>query len=127
MQDDWEFSVVQDVHLPCADNVADFVAFFSVLTPTHEESFKYIQEAARCLRVCGQVVLSFLEFPIPCHWETFMVSIKSEAGRLWNQFVDRDAIRARAAHSGLVVESLFDGDEVTSRFPKRFRGRTACA
>ena len=32
MRDDWEFSVVADVHIPCADNVADFVAFFSVLT-----------------------------------------------------------------------------------------------
>jgi SAM-dependent methyltransferase len=27
MRDDWEFSVVADVHIPCADNVADFVAF----------------------------------------------------------------------------------------------------
>ena len=42
MRDDWEFSVVEDVHIPCADNVADIVAFFSVLThTTHEESFKY--------------------------------------------------------------------------------------
>jgi ubiquinone/menaquinone biosynthesis C-methylase UbiE len=54
MRDDWEFSVVADVHIPCADNVADFVAFFSVLThTTHEESFKYIQEAARSLKVGG--------------------------------------------------------------------------
>ena len=46
MRDDWEFSVVEDIHIPCADNVADFVTFFSVLThTTHEESFKYLQEA----------------------------------------------------------------------------------
>ena len=122
MRDDWEFRVVADVHIPCADNVADFVAFFSVLThTTHEESFKYIQEAARSLKVGGQVVMSFLEFRIPCHWETFMVSITTQAGGLWNQFVDRDAISAWAAHSGLVVESFFDGDKGHIPIPEEIR------
>jgi SAM-dependent methyltransferase len=122
MRDDWEFIVVEDVHIPCADNVADFVAFFSVLThTTHEESFKYIQEAARSLKVGGQVVMSFLEFRIPCHWETFLVSINTQAGGLWNQFVDRDAISAWAAHSGLVVESFFDGDKGHIPIPEEIR------
>jgi hypothetical protein len=40
-----------------------------------------------------------------------MVSINTQAGESWNQFVDRDAISAWAAHSGLVVESFFDGDK----------------
>ena len=42
MRDDWEFNVVDNVQIPCSDNVADFVTFFSVLThTTHEQSFKY--------------------------------------------------------------------------------------
>jgi len=122
MRDDWEFSVVADVHIPCADNVADFVAFFSVLThTTHEESFKYIREAARSLKVGGQVDMSFLEFRIPCHWEMFMASINTQAGGAWNQFVDRDAISAWAAHSGLVVESFFDGDKGHIPIPEEIR------
>ena len=50
-RNDWEFHLVEGIRIPCPDNVADFVAFFSVLThTTHEESFLYLQEAARCLK-----------------------------------------------------------------------------
>jgi ubiquinone/menaquinone biosynthesis C-methylase UbiE len=58
--------------------VADFVTFFSVLThTTHEESFQYFQEAARCPKPSGRgVVISFLESRIPCHWETFLISLR---------------------------------------------------
>jgi SAM-dependent methyltransferase len=94
MPDDWEFSVVEDVLIPCADNAADFITFFSVLTHiTHEESFKYLQEAARCLKVGGRVVISFLEFRIPDHWETFIASVKAKAGGPLTQFVDSEEIR----------------------------------
>ena len=121
-RDDWAFSVVEDIHIPCADNVADFVTFFSVLThTTHEESFKYLQEASRCLKVRGQVVISFLEFRIPCHWETFMLSVNGKAGGHLNQFLDRDAITAWADHSGLVIESFFDGDKAHIPIPEEIR------
>ncbi len=112
MRDDWKFSVVDDVQIPCTDNVADFVTFFSVLThTTHEESFKYLQEASRCLKVGGHVVISFLEFRIPCHWETLIASVKAKAGGPLIQFLDRDAIAAWAGHSGPAVDSFFDGDK----------------
>jgi len=93
-------------------HVADFVTFFSVLTHiTHEESFLYLQEAARCLKAGGRAVLSFLEFRIPCHWETFKMSLRAEPGGPLTQFVDRDGLTAWASHSGLGVESFFDGDK----------------
>jgi hypothetical protein len=41
--------------------------------------------------------------------------------RTWNQFVDRDAISAWAAHSGLVVESFFDGDKGHIPIPEEIR------
>jgi ubiquinone/menaquinone biosynthesis C-methylase UbiE len=53
-RNDWEFRLVEGIRIPCPDNVADFVTFFSVLTHiTHEESFQYLQEAARCLKPGG--------------------------------------------------------------------------
>ena len=59
-RNDWEFHLVEGIRIPCPDNVADFVTFFSVLThTTHVESFKYLQEAARCLktrRACDRVI-----------------------------------------------------------------------
>jgi len=73
------------------------------------------------LKAGGQVVMSFLEFRIPCHWETFVVSINTQPGGLWNQFVDRDAIGAWAAHSGLVVESFSDGDKGDIPIPEEIR------
>ena len=122
MRDDWKFSVVDDVQIPCTDNVADFVTFFSVLThTTHEESFKYLQEASRCLKVGGHVVISFLEFRIPCHWETFIASVKAKAGGPLIQFLDRDAIAAWAGHSGPAVDSFFDGDKGHIPIPEEIR------
>ncbi len=109
---DWKFLLVDDTCIPCPENSADMVSFFSVLThTTHEESFRYFLEAARCLKVGGRVVASFLEFRIPCHWDTFIASVNAEGRRPLNQFLDRDAISAWASHSGLVVESFFDGDK----------------
>jgi SAM-dependent methyltransferase len=122
MRDDWEFSVVEAVQIPCPDNAADFVTFFSVLThTTHEESFKYLQEASRCLKPGGKVVISFLEFRIPCHWETFIASVKAKPGGPLIQFLDRDAIAAWAGHSGLAVDCFFDGDKSHIPIPEDIR------
>ena len=69
----------------------------------------------------GRAIVSFLEFRIPCHWETFIVSVNAKPGWLWIQFVDRDAITAWASHSGLVVESFFDGDKPHIPIPEEIR------
>jgi len=109
---DWQFHLVEDLIIPCQDNSADFVTFFSVFTHLpHEASFKYLIEAARCLKPRGLVVASFLEFRIPCHWDTFMGSVLSDAPGQLNQFIDRDAVKAWADHCGLAIETFFDGDK----------------
>ncbi len=106
MRDGWEF----------------FVTFFSFLTHmTHQESFKYLQEASRCLKASGKVVISFLEFRIPCHWETFRASVKAKTGGPLIQFLGRDAIAAWAGRSGLAIDSFFDGDKVISTIPEEIR------
>jgi SAM-dependent methyltransferase len=111
-RDDWHFVLVTDTEIPCADGTADFITFFSVLThTTHEQSFKYLREASRCLKADGRVIVSFLEFRNVYHWETFIASVNADPGGPLNQFMDRDAITAWASHSGLTVESFFSGDE----------------
>ena len=122
MRDDWKFSVVDDVQIPCTDNVADFVTFFSVLThTTHEESFKIPSRGVTMLKVGGHVVISFLEFRLPCHWETFIASVKAKAGGPLIQFLDRDAIATWAGHSGPAVDSFFDGDKGHIPIPEEIR------
>lgn len=119
---DWKFVLVNDISLPCGDGSADMVTFFSVLTHiTHEESFRYFKEAARALKKGGRLVASFLEFRIPWHWDTFIESVQSEGSAYLNQFIDRDGIAAWASHSGLLVESFFDGDKAHIPIPEEIR------
>lgn len=108
-RNDWEFRLVEGIRIPCPDNVADFRYVLLCSHPRGE--FSILQEAARCLKAGGRAVLSFLEFRIPCHWETFKMSLRAEPGGPLTQFVDRDGLTAWASHSGLMVESFFDGDK----------------
>jgi hypothetical protein len=39
------------------------------------------------------------------------MSLRAEPGGPLTQFVDRDGLTAWASHSGLMVESFFDGDK----------------
>jgi SAM-dependent methyltransferase len=110
---DWKFHVTQGSVIPCDSGTADFTCFFSVFTHLlHEDTFRYIREASRCLKKGGLLVFSFLEFRIPSHWSAFFSAVESSSyGKHLNQFIDRDAISAWAAHSGLEVQSIHDGDK----------------
>ena len=108
---DWRFETSTGLSIE-KDGQADFVCFFSVLTHLlHEESFVYLREAARVLRPGGKVVLSFLEFAIPSHWEVFERNVAHVGTRVHlNQFVSRECLRAWADHLGLAIEAIFNGD-----------------
>ncbi len=108
---DWSFHLSDGVTIPCPDESADFICFFSVLTHLkHEESYHYLTEAKRVLRKGGQIVISFLEFRIPSHWAVFDQMINErDPGQPLNQFMDRDGITVWAQHLGLLVTSIWDG------------------
>lgn len=109
---DWLFVATDGVGIPVPNGCADFTAFFSVFTHLlHEDSFRYFREAARVLKPGGCMVLSFLEFRVPTHWDVFAATVEnSKPGQHLNQFIDRDAIQAWADHSGFKVESIRSGD-----------------
>ncbi len=88
------------------------VCFFSVFTHLrHEESYTYLREAHRVLRVGGKAVFSFLEFAVDSHWAVFEQEVEDlNSDRPLNQFVSCDAVAAWAKHLGFEVYSVFPGD-----------------
>jgi SAM-dependent methyltransferase len=115
----WRFEVVDDFVVPEADDSVDFVCFFSVLTHLlHEQSYVYLQEAQRVLKTGGKIIFSFLDFRIPSHWNVFeKTAAPSILTRPLNVFISRDAIDAWAAHLGLRVAAIHDGDKPFIRLP----------
>jgi ubiquinone/menaquinone biosynthesis C-methylase UbiE len=111
-RDDWQFVETNGLGIPAGDGSADFVVFFSVFTHlTHEESWHYIKEAHRVLRVGGKLVCSFLEFAIYSHWTIFENSAGDRSPqKILNQFLSRDALNSFAHHAGFSVETILDGD-----------------
>jgi SAM-dependent methyltransferase len=120
---DWRFLVTDGKGIPCEDGSADFACFFSVFTHLlHEDTFRYFRESQRVLRRGGYLVFSFLEFRIPIHWDVFIATVDHGApGQHLNQFLDRDAIDAWAAHSGFEVIGVFDGDKPHIPIPEEIR------
>ncbi len=112
-RDDWEFVTAKGLSIPSADQSADFVCFFSVLTHLrHEDSYLLLREAKRVLKAGGRVVFSFLEFHIPSHWALFEpLTNKARHVSHVDQFIGRDAIHAWAYHLGMQVDAIFDGDK----------------
>jgi len=110
---DWRFELTRGLSIPCEDNSADFVCFFSVLTHlTHEDSYRYLREARRVLKRGGKIVFSFLEFYRRAHWATFQKDVDRKVpGGPINQFIERDAIRAWASHLALKIGAFHDGDK----------------
>jgi len=112
---DWRFEVVDSVRIPAPDQSADMVCFFSVLTHLlHEQSYLYLEEAKRVLKPDGRIVFSFLEFRMPFHWSVFASTVDDARGRNehpLNVFIERETIQAWAAHLGLALLDVRDGDE----------------
>lgn len=109
---DWRFELVEGLTIPSGDSSADVVCFFSVFTHlTHEESYRYLEEAKRVLRAGGRIVFSFLEFAISSHWAVFEGNLTTMGSDVpLNQFMSRDGIEAWAHHLDLTIINIFDGD-----------------
>ncbi len=109
---DWRFVHTDGISIPCADESTDFACFFSVFTHlVHEDTYRYFLEAVRVLKPGGLLVMSFLEFQVPSHWNEFRASVNNtRSDRHLNQFLSRDAIAAWALHAGLDVQAIHAGD-----------------
>jgi SAM-dependent methyltransferase len=109
---EWRFEQAAGLTIPEADNAADMVCFFSVLTHLlHEQSFAYLREAVRVLKPEGRIVFSFLDYTVPSHWGVFedtLTDVEVNAQHL-NVFMSKDGIAVWAERLGMALEAIHDG------------------
>ena len=111
---DWRFQLADGLTIPEADQTADMVCFFSVLTHLlHEESFVYLREARRVLKPGGKIVASFLDFRVRRHWGAFESNIGDIGigAQPMNVFMCPEMFREWAKRLELEVEEIHDGDD----------------
>jgi hypothetical protein len=70
------------------------------------------------LKPGGQLVMSFLEFLVPSHWDHFFAFIdQGRENDHLNQFFGRDAIAAWANKAGLEICDIHRGDSMYIPLP----------
>ena len=125
---DWRFEIIDNIHIPERDDVADMVCLYSVLTHlTHAQSFWYLEEAKRVLRPGGRIIFSFLEFREAGHMEAFWNSLKATKNQFtepMNVFMDRDGIQRWAEALGLDLIDIRAGSDLI--VPEGPLGQSLC-
>ena len=102
---DYRFVLRDDLRIPAADASLDMACAFSVFTHLlHEETWLYLQEAARTLRPGGMLVFSFLEFGHDgVHWSDFdrtARAVRDGVRGPLNVFIERPVIALWAERLG---------------------------
>ena len=110
----FRFVLNRELRLPAADESADMVCAFSVFTHLlHAETYLYLEDIRRVLQPKGVLVLSFLEFAQPRHWQIFADTVAAERQRAaphLNQFIERNTIDLWAQKLGFSAPAYIDAD-----------------
>lgn len=103
------------ISIPAESDTADFIAFFSVFTHLlHEETYLYLQDAARVLKPGGKVVATFLEFEAVHQWPIFEGTVgqyQSKTRPHLNVFSERRMYRVFAEKLGFDEPVFHDGGQ----------------
>lgn len=110
----YRFELNRTLTLPMPADSVDLLCAFSLFTHLlHAETYLYLEDAFRCLRPGGRVVMSFLEFAIDDHWAVFAQTVESQRASTvphLNQFIERNQIQAWGRHLGYADATFIDGN-----------------
>ncbi len=125
-----DFKLVDQIIIPVEDASVDMVCFFSVFTHLlHEQSFNYLKEVKRVLKIGGRVVFSFLDFKESAHIQHFEESVSGfSSGHPLNVFMSEGLIRAWADLLHFECEFVFGSEQKHRKgYPfSRFGQSIAC-
>lgn len=111
----YKFVLNRSLTLPSSDLSADYVTAFSVFTHLlPAESYLYMQEAKRVLRLRGKLIFSFLEVAEPGHWHTFMSDVngrRSSSSPHLNMMLERPMIERMADDLGYAPPIFVNGTD----------------
>lgn len=111
----YRFKCHRQLSIPAGDASADMLCAFSLFTHLlHEETYVYLQESHRVLKPGGKVVMSFLEFAAPAHWDVFAPTVqnrRTNARAPLNMFIERNVIDVWCSHLGFHRVEFVDGGE----------------
>lgn len=117
----YRFKCHRELSIPADDASADMLCAFSLFTHLlHEESYVYLQESFRVLKPGGKVVMSFLEFAAPSHWNVFVPTVqnrRTNARAPLNMFIERNVIDVWCSHLGFERLEFVDCED------RRWNGR----
>ncbi|WP_375459246.1 class I SAM-dependent methyltransferase [uncultured Enterovirga sp.] len=111
----YKFVRNQSLTLPVESSSVDYFSAFSVFTHLlHTESFIYLREMARSLRLGGKIVMSFLEFAEVAHWQVFEHSVHGKATDTLphlNEFIERSQLKIWSNKLGFSDIEFVSGQE----------------
>ena len=111
----YRFTCHRQLSIPADDASADMLCAFSLFTHLlHDESYIYLQESHRVLRPGGTVVMSFLEFAAPAHWDVFVPTVhnrRTNARAPLKMFIERNVIDVWCSHIGFRRVEFIDCGE----------------
>lgn len=104
----------QELSVPAYDNSVDMICAFSLFTHLLQaETYIYMEDMHRVLKVGGRLVFSYLEFDVPSQWVVFQATVeqqKAHTAPVLNMFLEKNVIACWATHIGFKVIEFINGD-----------------
>lgn len=119
----FQFEQVSGLDIPAADESADVVCAFSVMTHLLDEQvFAYFLESSRVLKAGGVAVFSFLDYALPKHRENFVKFAREDRGERRDvlKWFEKDTLSFFAAEANLETIEFQDAYTTSpAKFPRQ--------